>query len=196
MLAVHLASILRPYLASVQGREYLPKPPFIIAANHISPLDPALFLAATGLPIRFLAAGHLFTRSWGFARLYNELTIRRLGRAITTGPGCIEYSVRVLSSGGIVGIFPEGDIHPAVRQNRLHTGIVIIAQQAQVPIVPVHIAGSERIWKFMETFAPWRLRAAHITIGKPISPPNALKDREVALAFATDVMETIAGLKE
>lgn len=195
MIAVLLATIFKPYLASVTGREHLPKPPFILAANHISPLDPGLLLAATKLPIHFLAAAHLFQRRWGFMRLYNELVIRRLGQAIPTGPGSVERSLKVLASGGIVGIFPEGDIHPALRQDRLHTGVATIAQQARVPIVPVHIAGSDRVWKFTETFAPWRLRCVRVTIGKPISPPEKVLGGDEALAFTTDVMKTIAALE-
>lgn len=191
MIAVSLATVFKPYLASVKGREYLPKPPFVLASNHISPLDPALLLAATNIPIRFLAADHLFKRTWGLTRLYNELVIRRLGHAIPTGPGSIERSLKVLASGGIVGIFPEGDIHPALQQDRLHTGVSIIAQQAQVPVVPAHIEGSEQIWKFTKIFVPWRLRSVHVTIGKPIAPPEKTLDRDEALAFAAEVMRTI-----
>ena len=195
MLAVTISKVLRPYLASVKGLEYLPKPPFILAANHASPLDPALLLAATGLPIRFLAAGHLFQRRWGFMRLYNELIIRRLGQAIPTGLGSIDRSLKVLASGGIVGIFPEGDIHPALNQHRLHTGVVFIAQQARVPIVPVHIEGSEHIWKFAETLGSWRLRSVRMTIGKPITPPEKPLTQDTAASFVTMVMKSIATLR-
>ena len=194
MIAVRLAAIARPYLASVKGREYLPKPPFILAANHSSPLDPGLLLAATKLPMHFLAAGHLFQRGWGFMRLYNELVIHRLGQTISTGPGSIERSRKVLASGGIVGIFPEGDIHPALNQHRLHTGLAYIAQQANLPIVPARIQGSEHIWQFTKSFAPWRLRSVHITFGKEIKPPTAIVDRASAQAFVAGVMQGIATL--
>jgi len=151
-------------------------------------------MAATKLPIHFLAAGHLFQRRWGFTRLYNELAIRRLGHVIPTGLKSIERSVTALKSGGIVGIFPEGDIHPALRQNRLRTGVAFIAQQAQVPIVPVHIEGSDGIWKFTETFAPWRLRSVRVTIGMPIQPPGKMFNREQAGMFVAEVLSTITAL--
>ncbi len=195
MIAQKLAALFKPYLASVTGREHLPKPPFILAANHVSPLDPALLLAATGLPIHFLAAGHLFQRRWGFMRLYNELAVRRLGQAIPTGPGSIARSVQTLAAGGSVGIFPEGDIHPALQQNRLHTGVAIIAQQAHVPIVPVHIEGSERVWKFTETFALWRTHTVRMSIGQPIAPPSQPLDKHEAEMFVTELMKNIATLQ-
>jgi 1-acyl-sn-glycerol-3-phosphate acyltransferase len=192
MIAVLLAKICLPYLASVTGREFLPKPPFILAANHLSPLDPALILSATRLPVRFLAAGHLFKRRWGFIRLYNELAIKRLGQAIPTGPGSITRCQEILGASGIIGIFPEGDIHPELQQDRLHTGLAIIAQQAQVPIVPVHIDGSDRVWTFKKTFTPWRFRTVKITVGKSIPPPSQQLDKKRALAFVTDVMKKIS----
>ena len=193
MIAVALAKTCSPYLASVTGREFLPKPPFILAANHLSPLDPVLLFAATHLPIRFIAAG-LYKYHWGFMHIYNELILRHLGKALATGPGSIENCVKILSKGGIVGIFPEGDIHPAFFQNRLRTGLAIIAQQAQAPIVPVHIEGSDCVWTFKKTFASWRFRSVSITIGKPISPPNNTLDKDQALTFVTSVMERIATL--
>ncbi|MEK7631656.1 MAG: lysophospholipid acyltransferase family protein [Patescibacteria group bacterium] len=191
MIAHNLATLFKPYIKLIVGLENLPKPPFILAANHRSPLDPAFLLAATGLPIRFLAAGHLFQRRWGLMRLYNELIIRRLGQAIPTGPGSIERSVNILRTGGIVGIFPEGDIHPALNQNRLHTGVAIIAQQAHVPIVPVHIEGSERVWAFSKTFAPWRFRTVRLTIGPVILPPDNVLDQNGASTFIAEVMGKI-----
>lgn len=124
-------------------------------------------------------------------RLYNELIIRHLGKAIATGPGSIERTLAVLAAGGIVGIFPEGDIYPTLRQNRLHTGTAVIAQQAHVPIIPVRIEGSERIWTFTKTFAPQRFRAVHITIGSPIPPPKTPLDRNRTSTFVEELMKTI-----
>ncbi len=195
MIVVRLAKLLTPYLASVLGRENLPKPPFILAANHISPLDPGLLFAATQLPIHFLAAGHLFKRRWGFMRLYNELIVRHLGQSIPTGPGSIAECTRQLVAGGIIGIFPEGDIYPGLRRDEIHTGLAIIAQQANVPIVPVRIEGSDLVWKFTETFTPWRLHAVRVTIGVPISPHRQPLKGDVGKLFVTDVMQTIASFK-
>lgn len=194
MLAISIAKLLRPYITSIHGRDFLPNPPYILVANHVSPLDPALLLAATHAPIRFLAAGHLFQRGWGVIRLYNELALRKIGNVIPTGPGSIVTSVRALHAGGIVGIFPEGDIHPVLNQHRLHAGLAYIAQQANVPVVPVRIQGSEHVWRFTKNFAPWRLRAVSITIGEKIKPPTAIENRASAQAFVAAVMQGIATL--
>lgn len=163
---------LRPlyiYIASVRRCRTTPNGSYIIAANHESAFDAVVLMLAFRRAIRFVAAGHLRSpreRLW----LYNVLAVFGIGRSIPTGNGSLERCRRVVQQDGTIGIFPEGDIHPKYRQNRIHTGTIVLAHQLQVPVVPVKIEGTGALWPISRWPKPWRLHSLRVVIGAPIAP--------------------------
>ena len=125
----------------------------IIAANHISFLDPPLVGAITPHAINFLAKSELFkTPLLGLAvRNLNAIPIRR--GAIDRH--AMKMVVEALERGGCVLIFPEGS-----RKNfTARPGIGKIAIQTNSPVLPLY---------FENTNQPLRKRM-RVVVGEPIT---------------------------
>src|SRR5919204_3533246 len=96
----------------VTGVDRIPEQgPAILAANHVSPLDPiAICLAATrrGRTVRYLTSVEAFdipAIGWGLRKL-RQIPIRR-GAGDRTA---LEDAAAVIANGALAGIFPEGKL--------------------------------------------------------------------------------------
>lgn len=112
----------------------------IVAANHVSGLDPMLLIAAATRPVRFLIAEEEYHRWWlrWLFRWMGCIPVDRSG-----GGRRAFYAVRrALERGQVIGIFPEGGIRMQdAAPAPIKRGSVMLAAAANVPLVPVHIAG-------------------------------------------------------
>lgn len=127
----------------VTGRERIPRHGgLIVASNHISFWDPPLIGAACRRELYFLAKEELFrTPVLGpMIRSVHAIPIRR-GVADLSG---MSRAIEVLKGGGALLMFPEGS---RMRDGELHParpGVGMMAVNADVPIVPCYISGSNR----------------------------------------------------
>lgn len=174
----------------------MPESPFILASNHESPCDSLLLMMAFKKPIRFLAAGHLFKPWWKPSTWWFWLTLKILGRAIPTGNDAINKSMEALRKGQALGIFPQGDVHPAFTQGGIHTGAIVISQLSQTPILPVRIIDSAKFWAFPAwKIRPWNFDKIQVKIGKPFLPAQIDLNNKPALQLvADDLMKRIFAL--
>ena len=123
---------------SVRGIENLPEPPYIIAANHPSILDPLVLHLILhrhgGYHPRFLVAEHLYFPpfSWYFS-FFGSVRVTKRDPART-----LEQAHTVLENGGTIGIFPEGRLSPYGTRS-LKTGVARLASSSRAPVVPVRI---------------------------------------------------------
>lgn len=150
----------------VVGQENLPPAgPYLVASNHQAWFDPAFVVAAlpSGGPMLYSMARRdtVFNRGW------KRAIVRRLGVfAIAPQEGELDLTglgsaYHVLSRGGRVLIFPEGRYSRGRRLRPLKRGVAHFALQAGVPIVPVALAGVDRL----------RLGSrVTISIGTPVYP--------------------------
>jgi 1-acyl-sn-glycerol-3-phosphate acyltransferase len=120
---------------------YLPESgPAIVAANHISGLDPLLLIAASRRPLRFIVASeqyHRFGLTWLF-RAGGCIPVDRKGRP----ERAFRAALKALEEGEVVALFPHGTIHlDSDPPRRLKPGAVRLAQLADCPITPVRIEG-------------------------------------------------------
>lgn len=144
VLAVtHLPVYLRGMRVEVHGREHVPAPgtPLVVAAKHVSGLDP--FLVARALPpgrfLQFMAKKELFGPVIGpIISAGGSFPVDRE----TNDVGAIRNSLRILARGGTVGIFPEG----TRGGQELHGGVALIAAKARAPILPVGLSRQGRRW--------------------------------------------------
>lgn len=176
----------------VIGKENIPtQGALIIAANHLSNIDPPLLSASIPRRIVFMAKGELFwhpifgplTRGWHAFPVYRgRLDLKALRRA-----------QQVLQRGMVLGMFPEAMRSANSQLQPAYTGVALISLKNESPILPVGITGSEKILKSLI-----RLRRPHVTvnIGKPFIPPsNESKRTKEKLIPATDfIMMRIAEL--
>ena len=136
----------------------------ILAANHTSYIDTFVLGAAVWYRrMYFLAAEVVMKaklRSW-LLRGVGAIKIDRNETDIEA----IRQSVGVLKQGYALGIFPEGGItHNQVET--LKSGAVLIALQAGVPIVPIHLCKAKH----------WYSRRV-VVIGAPIDPKALIQKK-------------------
>jgi 1-acyl-sn-glycerol-3-phosphate acyltransferase len=137
-----------PFRLRARGREHLPDGGFVIAANHTSNLDPW----PLGMPLwphrqlRFMAKSELY---WWPLRY-----VLRGGGAFPVRRGerdaeAIETAITLCRDGYIVAMFPEGTRRRKglikKYEARPHTGAARIADEADVPLVPAAIKGTDRV---------------------------------------------------
>lgn len=177
----------------VEGRENLPATgPYILAANHLHLLD---------APILYALAGSDQLSGWAAEKWQNDLfvgTLLKLGNATFIRRGevdreAITAAVDWLKAGKVFGIAPEGTRSKTGGLQRGKSGIAYIAHEAEAPIVPVGLAGTDGIW---HALARLRRQPVALRVGKPFClPPLDPGDRAASLRRQADeVMCQIAAL--
>jgi 1-acyl-sn-glycerol-3-phosphate acyltransferase len=132
----------------VQGLEHIPAAgPALMAANHISLLDPPAvgYLAdLRGREARFLATSGLFRYPLlaGFLRRMGQIPVER---ATTRAAASLEPATAALGAGEVVVIFPEGGLSSDLDPGRGRTGVARLARAAGVPVIPVGLWGTHRL---------------------------------------------------
>jgi 1-acyl-sn-glycerol-3-phosphate acyltransferase len=180
------------YRLRATGTEHVPATGgCVLAANHNSNFDPW----PLGLPLfprrylRFMAKAELFNPVLRpFVQAGGAFPVRR-GEADAEA---IETAIELCRAGEIVVMFPEGTRRKkGLRKRyeaRARTGTARIALEADVPLVPAAIAGTDRLA---------RLAPLRVAYGPPI-PLDDLRDappREAAQAATDRLMAAIAGLE-
>ncbi len=154
-----------------RGLEHLPeKGPYLICPNHQSYLDPFILVSALpyGIFRRMFFVGYsVFFESWLMkiiARLTNIVPVdpdAHLLRAMKAGA----YGLR---QGRILCIFPEGSRSFDGELLEFKKGAAILSRELLVPIVPVGIQGTYRVWpKDSMRIRPHKVI---IKFDKPIQP--------------------------
>ena len=125
----------------VRGRSHIPRRGgFLLASNHLSYLDPPLLGAACPRRLSFMAQTKLFDHALlgAFMRGVHVIPLQR-------GEGdvaAVREAVRRLRRGDAVAIFPEGGRQFSGRLGAAKGGVGLLAELAQVPIIPVIVRGT------------------------------------------------------
>lgn len=173
------------------GRENIPATgSLLVVANHQSHLDPPL--VGIGIPrqMNYIARGTLFSSflfGW-LLRSIGAIPIDREG----TGLAGIKAALRLLKSGEIVLIFPEGTRSRDGEIGPLEPGFTTLAVRSKAAILPVAIEGAYQAWPRTRRFP--RLGRIHVHYGKPFLPEEIARysprdcvvevDRRVRECFA------------
>lgn len=171
LLARFLLHLLFGY--RTEGAEKVPeKGPVILAANHLSILDPIAIGAGIKRPVSFLARADVFrlpVLSWLLPRLYAIPVERGTGDL-----SAIKGAIRALERGMAFGIFPEGTRSRSGRLQPFKTGVAAIAFRTGSPVVPVAVVGSEKAWPVGRKLFRLR-RPIRVVYGDPIPVPRKTK---------------------
>lgn len=167
------------------GRENVPKEGGVIVAfNHKSNFDPVVAGLSCKRPLCFMAKEELF-KNPVFGTLIKALgafPVRRGKGDI----GAIKASLKILGEGKAMLMFPEGHRIKDGRKVKAKPGVALIAQRAQVPVVPVCISGE---YKWMHKIT--------VTYGKPISLEEYYgqkSEQEKIQQLADNVLDEIRAL--
>ena len=171
----------------VEGRENVPQHGgAVIAANHASYLDPPAVGAAMPRKLNFMAKEQLF-RIPVLASVIKALGAFPV-RPASGDRAAIAHALKVLGSGQLMGIFPQG--RRADNDDlALRGGAVFLALKTNVPLIPVAVLGSDRAWGVGRKFPlPKKIR---VKIGKPINlPPLDPKRRQEQIAEGNEKLRS------
>ena len=126
----------------VFGTENIPATgPVVIAANHLSLLDPPVLGAAAPRPVHFMAKAELFKPAWfGFIiRKLGVFPVKRGGadrEAIKTG-------LAYLKNNEVLAVFPEGTRSKTGDLGRAGGGAFMMAVKMKATIIPAYIYGTD-----------------------------------------------------
>ncbi|HHC09124.1 MAG TPA: 1-acyl-sn-glycerol-3-phosphate acyltransferase [Actinobacteria bacterium] len=127
----------------ITGVEHVPRRgPVILAANHLSHLDPVLVTSAADRAVRYLAVDELFGRSRLFdaaTGFFGTIPLDRDGIPIQALRAALEH----VDAGGALGVFPEGRRVRHWGETPPRRGAAWLAWMTGAPLVPVAIRGSE-----------------------------------------------------
>ena len=138
-----IAGFIRLFCLKVHHLDYEPLPlpkngGVLVAANHISGLDPLLLIAASPRPLRFLIAREQYQRfglQWLFRRA-QCIPVDREGRP----ERALREALRALEAGDALAVFPHGKIHLDTDPPRkLKGGVIRLAHKTGCPIFPVRL---------------------------------------------------------
>jgi len=184
-----------PFSWKVEGRENIPLTgPLILITNHVHLLDPFFLLFSSPRWINFMAKEELFRspflRPW--LRWAGSVSISRRGK-VSDKQKMLRSSRDVLENGLILGMFPEGGRSRDGKLRKGKPGSAVIASKTNVPILPIGIAGTDKIKGIS-----WLWKRPHIVIniGKPFKlPPNDSKmSKSQMQLLTTQLMKEIAAL--
>jgi 1-acyl-sn-glycerol-3-phosphate acyltransferase len=173
----------------------------IIAANHASSADPVLIGAFLNgrlhRPLNWLGKRELVEMpviGW-FMR---EAGIHPVDRA-TADVEAFRTAIRVLESGNILTVFPEGTRSPDGVLQEVREGVAVLALRSGAPVLPVGVANSDKVWP-KGALLPTPGRTITVRYGRPFVvadelPESVRGDRRKAKAAATRlIMSRIAEL--
>jgi 1-acyl-sn-glycerol-3-phosphate acyltransferase len=158
----------------VTGQEHIPRTGgAVLAINHISYVD--FLMAGYGARFskrltRFMAKRETFDHkvTGPIMRGCKHISVDR-----RDGTSSYDEAVRVLRSGEVVGVFPEATISRSFLVKELKTGAVRMAADAEVPLIPVILWGTQRLFTKDHPKDLSRHKTISVTIGEPIDPRGA-----------------------
>lgn len=143
----------------------------VIAMNHVGYMD----FTYAGLPartskryIRFMAKKEVFDHkiSGPLMRAMKHIPVDR-----ADGADSYRAAVDALRAGELVGVFPEATISRSFEIKGFKTGAARMAIEANVPIIPVVLWGSQRVWTKGHPKRLGRMKTPiSIAVGEPIRP--------------------------
>lgn len=164
----------------------------VIAINHIGYLD----FAYAGIPaddvhrmVRFMAKKEVFDHkvSGPLMRGMKHIPVDRAAGAMA-----FRTAVNALRAGELIGVFPEATISRSFELKDFKSGAVRMAQAARVPVVPMVVWGTQRVWTKDHRRSVGRRRHVPIVVSAaPAIPVPRREDAEEIAARIKSVMQAM-----
>jgi 1-acyl-sn-glycerol-3-phosphate acyltransferase len=142
----------------------------VVAINHTGYLDFSLaglaFRPKKRL-VRFMAKQEVFDHkiSGPLMRGMKHIPVDR-----EAGAGSYQAAVEACHNGELVGVFPEATISQSFELKEFKSGAARMAMQADVPLIPVIVWGSQRVMTKGRKRDIKRGHHIRIVVGEPFSP--------------------------
>jgi 1-acyl-sn-glycerol-3-phosphate acyltransferase len=169
ILGPWLKLIFRP---QVEGRENVPdEGPAIIASNHLSFSDSIFMPLMVKRKVTFVAKAEYFTgkgiKGWLIKMFFvgtGTIPVDRSGGR--AAQAALETQLRVLRSGNLAGIYPEGTRSPDGRLYRGKTGVARLALESGARVIPVVMLNADEIQPPGKVIP--RIKRVKIRFGRPL----------------------------
>jgi 1-acyl-sn-glycerol-3-phosphate acyltransferase len=195
-----LYSILKPLIALVArltcgfrsvGAEHVPREgAVLLAANHISALDPPVVGAATSRHLHYMAKAELFRipfLGW-LIRTLNAHPVEREGADVAA----LRHARLLLREGKALLVFPEGTRGTEGLLAPGRAGAGMLAAHSEAPVVPVYIQGTGRVLPRGAT-RPYRAPIL-VAFGRPLRFSRG-RGKQRYQEISDEIMAAIARLK-
>ena len=164
-----LTTVFRPWIT---GLENVPRTgPIIVVCNHLSFVDSIFLPLMIDRQMAFLAKSDYFTgkgiKGWlvrFFMTSAGQLPIDRTGGKASEAS--LNAGLQILAEGGVLAIYPEGTRSPDGRMYRGRTGVARMILEANVPVIPAAVIGTEKVMPLGSTIP--KVHRVGVVIGKPL----------------------------
>jgi 1-acyl-sn-glycerol-3-phosphate acyltransferase len=126
------------------GAEHVPpEGPVLLAANHVSVLDPPVVGAGARRPLHFMAKAELFRIPLfgSLIRGLNAYPVEREGADVAA----LRHAKQLLREGKALLVFPEGTRGTDGVLGPGRAGAGMLAAHSEAPVVPVYIQGTGKV---------------------------------------------------
>lgn len=176
-----ISPLLRPIVnTKLNGMHHIPrKGAVILAANHLSHVDPIMVIASARRPVRYLAKdGH-------FKNAATAIVMRATGQIETKrsegGNDALTNAADVLEAGAALGIFPEGTRSKRTEAPFLLPGKSGVARLAasfpHAVVVPIALVGTRNMMEPQVHKLPRIWRRVCMNAGKGVTWAEWLGDK-------------------
>lgn len=175
------------YRPKIIGKENIPQSTAaIICPNHVHALDSAVIVVMSKRKVNVLAKEELYIN--GFVRwvasVFGIYPVKKGKKSLES----MKVSLKLLKNNELLMIFPEGTRKGLAKGVKPKNGAIKLAIRAGVPIIPVGVQGSFKLF-----------RKVKLNIGKPIKYDEyttEVNDKEILDKLTKDLMDEIVGLRD
>ncbi len=182
-------------------RERVPKTgAVILAPNHASLFDPPLVGCASPRRVTTMGKAELFNKKWFGLKIFPYIIQHMATFPVKRGAPdrrAIRRALRVLESGEVLVIFPEGTRTRTGKLGEGEIGLAMIAHSSKAPIVPMYLEGTQNALSPLRGGV--RLFKTRVVFGEPLyfEEEYARKgDRATLQTIVDRTMQEIAKLGE
>jgi 1-acyl-sn-glycerol-3-phosphate acyltransferase len=172
----------------------------ILASNHLAVADSFLLPLLVPRRITFLAKREYFVQP-GLLGWIKKTFFIGVGQvpvdrtSASAAQAALDTAVRLLREEKLLGIYPEGTRSPDGRLYKGKTGVARMALEADVPVVPVAMIGTDKVNPIGSRM--WRPHHVHIRIGEPLDfsrYAGMAGDRFIERSMTDEIMYTLMEL--
>lgn len=168
---------------------------YVLACTHLSHLDPVCVGVLVNRKIDWMARLEFFRSKLVAAYLWSvdAFPVNRFGMAARS----VRTAINRAAGGRVVGIFPEGGVMTGsasvCRGGPIKRGACVVAQRANVPIIPCVIVGTHELNRPLP-WIPFRRGNLWVAYGRPIEPKEGMHRREARFEMAEALRREFAAL--
>jgi 1-acyl-sn-glycerol-3-phosphate acyltransferase len=165
--------------------------PAILVCNHTSSIDPILLQARSPRLIRWMMAKEYFELQpmrWVFEKV-GVILVDRAGRDMAS----TRAAMRVLASGYVLGVFPEGRIETSRELIPFQSGIGLLAMKTRAPVYPAYLDGTQRGLTMIEAF--YRRSDISIAFGQPVELGDLVDSKPSILEATRRIQSAVESMR-